>query len=342
MTDKVNTGVTGLELMRKPFPENQISKMCRPYKKDNPKGNCPKCRGYHGLPAIQLSYVGHAALTDRLLDADPEWKWEPLALAPDGTPFLDGNGGMWIKLTVAGVTRLGYGDAQGKTGGDAMKERIGDALRNAAMRFGAALDLWHKGDLHGPDEEETFTKQPDGSFKKDEPKWQPENKAPKVDMETVQPRAGLGKTATQTNEAVARKAKGLKPATSSQKEDKRTKFDFGANVPSPAQEKAQPANQPAAPSSNAVTPDNPITDADVVFPGDENKDRECTNSERKEFAARLMTIRNKGNDGSAMRTWLLKQAGKDNSNQIPFNQFGSLVKQLEDADISGNLKELIK
>jgi hypothetical protein len=29
-----------------------------------------------------------------------------------------------------------------------MKERIGDALRNAAMRFGAALDLWHKGDLH--------------------------------------------------------------------------------------------------------------------------------------------------------------------------------------------------
>jgi hypothetical protein len=34
------------------------------------------------------------------------------------------------------------------SGGDAMKERIGDALRNAAMRFGAALDLWHKGDLH--------------------------------------------------------------------------------------------------------------------------------------------------------------------------------------------------
>ena len=38
-----------------------------------------------------------------------------------------------------------------KSGGDAMKEIIGDALRNAAMRFGAALDLWHKGELH-PDE----------------------------------------------------------------------------------------------------------------------------------------------------------------------------------------------
>ena len=34
-----------------------------------------------------------------------------------------------------------------------MKERIGDALRNAAMRYGAALDLWHKGDLHADDAE---------------------------------------------------------------------------------------------------------------------------------------------------------------------------------------------
>jgi hypothetical protein len=93
-------------------------------------------------------------LTDRLLDADPNWFWEPLALGPNGLPAIDGDGGMWIKLTVCGVTRLGYGDAQGKTGGDAMKERIGDALRNAAMRFGAALDLWHKGDLHLEEESE--------------------------------------------------------------------------------------------------------------------------------------------------------------------------------------------
>ena len=63
---------------------------------------------------------------------------------------MDNFGGMWIKLTVCGVTRLGYGDAQGKEGGNAIKEAIGDALRNAAMRFGAALELWHKGDLHAP------------------------------------------------------------------------------------------------------------------------------------------------------------------------------------------------
>ena len=103
---------------------------------------------WHHPQVVHLDYVGHAALTDRLLDADQSWQWEPLAVGPDGYPVIDRDGGMWIKLTVCGITRLGYGDAQGKTGGDAMKERIGDALRNAAMRFGAALDLWHKGELH--------------------------------------------------------------------------------------------------------------------------------------------------------------------------------------------------
>lgn len=150
--EEVMTKKTGLELLREPFPAHQISKLPKPYKKDSPKGRCNECGGYHGLPAVHLDYVGHAALTERLLDADPNWTWEPLAIGPDGLPVLDRDGGMWIKLTVCGVTRLGYGDAQGKHGGDAMKERIGDALRNAAMRFGAALDLWHKGDLRGEKE----------------------------------------------------------------------------------------------------------------------------------------------------------------------------------------------
>lgn len=122
------SGTDRLQMLREPFAANQISYL--------PKGG------------VKLAYVGHAALTDRLLDVDPQWSWEPLALDAAGLPAIDEAGGMWIKLTVCGVTRLGYGDAQGKTGGNAMKERIGDALRNAAMRFGAALDLWHKGDLH--------------------------------------------------------------------------------------------------------------------------------------------------------------------------------------------------
>jgi hypothetical protein len=137
-----------LKLLRMPFEANQISKLPKPFTKDAKKGQCKDCGGYHGLPALHLDYVGHAALTDRLLDVDPLWSWEPMAINDHGLPLLDKDGGMWIKLTVCGVTRLGYGDAQGKTGNNAVKEIIGDALRNAAMRFGAALDLWHKGILH--------------------------------------------------------------------------------------------------------------------------------------------------------------------------------------------------
>jgi len=143
--------VTGLQLLRQPFPPHQISKLPKPLKKDAQKGKCDVCGGYHGLPAVHLDYVGHAALTDRLLDADPAWTWEPLALGADGLPAYDHSGGLWIRLTVLGVSRLGYGNAEEKgymDVGAREKEVIGDALRNAAMRFGAALDLWHKGQLH--------------------------------------------------------------------------------------------------------------------------------------------------------------------------------------------------
>lgn len=152
---------TGLALLRAPFPPNQISKLpketraqidARKANKNDMVFNCTTCGGHHHKNAVHLDYVGHAALTDRLLDADPAWSWEPLATV-DGLPALDRNGGLWIKLTVCDVTRLGYGSADGKSGGDAIKEIIGDALRNAAMRFGAALDLWHKGDLHAEEDE---------------------------------------------------------------------------------------------------------------------------------------------------------------------------------------------
>lgn len=152
MTETTKT--TGLARLREPFAPNQINKLPKPYKADSPRSNCRECGGYHGMPAVHLDYVGHAALTDRLLEVDPEWSWEPLATGPDGLPQFDKDGGLWIKLTICGVTRLGYGDSQGKRGGNAVKEAIGDALRNAGMRFGAALDLWHKGDLHDAEEEQ--------------------------------------------------------------------------------------------------------------------------------------------------------------------------------------------
>lgn len=104
--------------LRRPFPPESVGKL--------PKGG------------VMLDYVGHAAVTDRLLTVDPEWSWEPLALTPEGLPAIDRSGNLWIKLTICGITRIGVGD------GKSAKECIGDAIRNAAMRFGVALDLWAK------------------------------------------------------------------------------------------------------------------------------------------------------------------------------------------------------
>ena len=175
--------IDNLKKLRLPFADNQISKLPKPTKKqnecpDSEKVNCKLCGGWHHPRVIHLDYVGHAALTDRLLDVDPLWNWDFVSVDANGLPVIDKDGGMWIRLTVCGVTRYGYGDAQdktggnamkerigaaqGKTGGNAMKERIGDALRNAAMRFGAALDLWHKGDLH-VDEVEPITTKANGT-----------------------------------------------------------------------------------------------------------------------------------------------------------------------------------
>lgn len=155
MADKAKSG---LDLLREPFAANHISKLPKPTKaqtdavKANSKAGirCNLCGAWHHPDVVHLDYVGHAALTDRQLDADPNWSWEPVAFR-DGLPAFDNTGGLWIRLTVCGVTRLGYGHAAGKPSQDPgarEKEVIGDALRNAAMRFGAALDLWHKGDLH--------------------------------------------------------------------------------------------------------------------------------------------------------------------------------------------------
>lgn len=107
--------------LRKPFPPESVGKL--------PKGG------------VMLDYVGHAAVTDRLLTVDPNWSWEPLATGPDGLPAFDRAGNLWIRLTICGVARLGVGD------GKNAKEAIGDAIRNAAMRFGVALDLWAKENL---------------------------------------------------------------------------------------------------------------------------------------------------------------------------------------------------
>lgn len=145
-----------LARLRAPFADGEIGKLPKSTCSDcsSNRGTCSRhpdkfkcqiCGNYHSDSSIHIDYVGHADVTARLLEVDPFWTWEPAHKDPaTGEPSvfasMDRDGNLWIRLTVGGVTRLGVGD------GKNAKERIGDALRNAAMRFGVALDLWAKGD----------------------------------------------------------------------------------------------------------------------------------------------------------------------------------------------------
>ncbi|MFJ6069013.1 hypothetical protein ACIQHU_38990 [Streptomyces tendae] len=165
----------GLAKLREEFPASLIQALPKLWCKrcsdsrnkvceDHRKAKCNDCGNYITTAHVDLSYVGHAELTHRLLDADPLWDWEPVAFDQRGLPQFDENGGLWIRLTVCGHSRLGYGDSQGKKGPNAVKEAIGDALRNAAMRFGAALDLWAKSDLREAQTEHPKTADDDAHY----------------------------------------------------------------------------------------------------------------------------------------------------------------------------------
>ncbi len=146
--------------LRAPFEPEFISKLprvtCAECRKAQGKV-CPKHRKVECLTCgnwvtnahMHLDYVGHADVTNRLLLVDPAWSWEPAAFDAEGLPKIakspDGQYVMWIRLSVGGVTRLGVGSVASDAG-DLYKQLISDALRNAAMRFGVALDLWSKAD----------------------------------------------------------------------------------------------------------------------------------------------------------------------------------------------------
>jgi hypothetical protein len=173
----------------KPFSEEMVGKLpriiCPACSRnrgscdEHKKAQCGECGAYTTPRHIHLDYVGHADVTRRLIETDPEWSWEPVerdvdpqilaAAIATGNPDMvktvldaappkfdvDERGnpiGLWIYLTVLGVRRRGYGSCPGNQS-DAAKVLIGDALRNAAMRFGIALDLWAKGDRADPSAE---------------------------------------------------------------------------------------------------------------------------------------------------------------------------------------------
>jgi len=116
--------------LRKPFPPHLISKLPATSKR----------------PA--LDYVGHAAVTDRLNHAAPDWTYtvEPVTVVDGGgTPHVVAVLGT---LTVGGVSRTEAGAVDSFSSyGQELKEAISDFIRRGAMRFGVALDLWAKEDL---------------------------------------------------------------------------------------------------------------------------------------------------------------------------------------------------
>ena len=89
-----------------------------------------------------VDYVDHAHVTERLNQVIPGWTWEPMGRTDTGLPAFDEIGGLWILLELPDGTKVpGYGEP-GQRGHDAIKGAISDAIKNAAMRLGVALDLW--------------------------------------------------------------------------------------------------------------------------------------------------------------------------------------------------------
>lgn len=141
----------------KPFPKEAMGKKPQPYKRDSLKGKCTECGGYHGLPALHLDFVSHAAITNRLntVAGVENWDLTPLARDEQGNPVLDKEGNLWATLTILGASKIEVGD------GSSMKDRVANALRRCGMRFGMALELWSKEELENEVQPDTEKNQAD-------------------------------------------------------------------------------------------------------------------------------------------------------------------------------------
>lgn len=159
-TELTDAQAAALAVLREPFPEESIGQLVRiacKACKDSQRRRCERhnwvqrcdtCGGAHTEAVAHIPYVGHAAVTDRLLAADPCWWWEPCNGFTGGmAPVIEERDRrvveMWIVLHVAGMHRYGVGTAP-INHEDRAKILIGDAIRNAAMRFGCALKEWSK------------------------------------------------------------------------------------------------------------------------------------------------------------------------------------------------------
>ena len=178
-----------------------------------------------------------------------------------------------------------------------------------------------------------FEKQPDGNFVR------------KTDSPVTAGQGNIQKIADA--ESVDSKKDRTNPVTRKKKESVPD-----AGKPWGGEFEAKTATTPGSPA-NAITPENPITDADVIFPGDpeppvnpgksmvgENPARLANDDERKAFMARLIKLKDAGYTG--IREWLLKKSSQTITNDIPFARMNDLVQELEDFEKAGTLKALLE
>jgi hypothetical protein len=250
-------------------PAGYVSKLPKGKEDKEKRRTCSTCGGYHDPSMFHLDYVGHADVTRILLEADPRWNWEPLAATDQGLPLFerDGRGnavGLWIRLTVGDMTRLGYGSCEaGKA--EAEKELIGDALRNAAMRFGVALDLWSKSDAGDGGGRDTA---PDRSAP--DPRVQAQHDELLAELETLLDNAadiGAEGDPAKAREYAARSVAHARKAIESVREAVRVKLaaddeeppaPTGETDPQPAPDDREVADAPDA-VKPAAEPDGPVS-----------------------------------------------------------------------------------
>ena len=112
-------------------------------------GSTVQCQGDHTWAVNHFTYVGHAALTRRLLEIDPGWDADWVAKTPSGNPDLISTESAvmaWMRLTLCGITHMDIGVAD-RGNRNSLQDLYGNALRRCAMRFGIALELWSKEEL---------------------------------------------------------------------------------------------------------------------------------------------------------------------------------------------------
>ena len=134
-----------------------------------------------------LDFIGHARITQWLLEVDPLWTIEPVAFDEAGLPARVKHGnmvqaGFW--MTVCGHRRYCIGSVEERKQ-DIGKELISDGIRNGAMRLGFALNLWSKLPLGEEPEAAPAPKKKAPAKKAPEP-------APVADTQQVDP-ARIGK-----------------------------------------------------------------------------------------------------------------------------------------------------